>query len=218
MRRRTLLLGVCGVSLAPAALAPNAFAQSATADVLSQLVNFLSASAAMTGALTVSVGRLKPNRLSPVERVETARSLSDFNTQFDQLFMRQGVLTANIADYVANVRRNGFSEAVHEPMWRAVVGNIAEVSQRVGAIYDLHQSAPWAKTALTPEQDRALADSFRGKQTILMMLRDLPAPRTKAEIDKLAAADTKYIDLMKRQAALRAALRKAARDFDPSLP
>jgi hypothetical protein len=213
MRRRTLLLGLCGASIAP-----SAYAQSATGDVLSQLVNFLSASAAMTGALTVSVGRLHPNRLSPTERVETARSLADFNMQFDQLFMRQGVLTANIADYVANVRRNGFNEAVHGPMWSSVVSNIGEVSQRVGAIYDLHESAPWAKIALAPEQDRALAETFRGKQTILMMLRDLPAPRTPAEIDRLAAADQQYLNLMKKQAALRTALKKASREFDPSLP
>jgi hypothetical protein len=208
MLRRTLLFGLCG-----AALSPPAFAQTATEDALSQLIGFLTASAAMTGALTVSVGRLKPSRLKPAERAEAGRSLADFNTQFDQLFMRQGVLTANIDDYVANVRRNGFNEAVHGPMWQAVLGNIAEVSDRVRAVYDIHESAPWAKTVLTREQDDALADSFRGKQDILRQLRNLPAPRTPTEIDRLAAADAKYVDLMKRQAALREALKKASKAF-----
>lgn len=204
------------LALTPALLlAPRlAFAQEVTLEsVLQSIGEAFGPATGLAAETAKSVSKLKPSMFKKKERPAVVEGISSFESALEVLNMRQGVLVADIGDYVTSVRTHGFSETEHPPMWRSITPELRNVARQVAVVQDEQAKATWLKKTLSPGQDQQLRDVLVARGALIEKLSSLPAPRTPVEIDKLAALHARYIELRKQLHELRQELAKAKARF-----
>lgn len=209
MTRRILLPAIVA-TLACGAARADPFVE----DVLDGATSYFGAAGDMMSGLANRLGALTPKGMSGSKRKAIAADMDALNDALSSLSMRQGMLIADIGAYIESVRARGFIETEHPSMWRQAVSGMDLVLDQVLAVQKHQQQASWMKTKLSAAQEQALADVLSARISLLQRLRDLPAPRTPVEIDKLAAMHKRYQELAQKLWDLRTVLLEARRRFD----
>ncbi|MGE3302726.1 MAG: hypothetical protein AB7M12_06400 [Hyphomonadaceae bacterium] len=177
--------------------------------------SYFFSAAKVTAVVVAAVQAVKPQQIAKAQRAKAAADIGEFADGLASLAMVQTVMVGNIGDYIDSVRAHGFDEAAHPLMWTRLLAEMSRVSAQLSVVKDMAQKAAWLRKALTPANEQALSDALVQREALLAQLRALPAPRSPVEIDKFAALNARYGELVKQLAALRLALSEARRRFSP---
>ena len=201
MITRRLLLAAVSFS----AVAPQAFAQTATERALDDFGRYLDAATDLLAEFTLGIRQANAREIR--RDAAARRALGDLSDALLAFHTSNRLLVDDIDDYAQRVSAGGNANA----LWDEVlvqVGATADVMRRVLTVVD---ETPRLEVVLNAESRAQIVEGVADKGSLLQRLRQISPPRTEPELTQLRLLNTRYRNVMEQLRRARVALDRVLR-------
>lgn len=206
MNTRRWLLGT--LALAPFVGEP-AVAQSATAEALDDFARYIDAAASIFSELALG---LRNADARDIRGPDARRALDEVQSALRDQAVANGAVVNELSEYYNYARSTSAEPDVRGRLWSLALRQVSETSAVVRRVAGIVGESTVLRRVLSDDQQVALRDTLAMREQILGRLRELPAPATTDELNRLNRFIVRYGQLIEALRRIRVALNAALED------